>query len=108
MAAPASTPAPPYYVVIFTSLRAEGDHGYEEMAARMQEMAAGQPGFLGMESARGADGLGLTVSYWSSLKAIASWKAVAEHRDAQRRGQEVWYSRYCVRICRVEREYGFP
>lgn len=102
--APARTPEPPYYAVIFTSIRTEGDHGYAEMAARMNALAETQPGFLGFESAR--EGLGITVSYWSSLEAIRAWKAHAEHREAQLRGRG-WYRTYRVRVCRVEREYGF-
>ena len=101
----APTPSPPYYAVVFTSLRAAGDHGYEAMTARMVQRATLQPGYLGMESARSADGLGITVSYWSSLEAIAAWKADAEHLHAQARGRADWYTRYAVRITRVERAY---
>jgi heme-degrading monooxygenase HmoA len=103
---PANTPEPPYYAVIFTSLRTDGDQGYGDMAARMLELAAEQPGFLGVESARGADGLGITVSYWETTEAIGAWKAVTEHREAQERGRRDWYSAYKVRIARVERTYG--
>ena len=73
----------PYYAVIFTSRRTEGDQGYADMARRMEELAADQPGFLGLESTRGEDGLGITVSYWRSLEALQAWKQVAEHRMAQ-------------------------
>jgi heme-degrading monooxygenase HmoA len=100
----AATPAPPYYAVIFTSLRKEGDRGYAEAARRMIELARVQPGFLGVESAR--DGLGITVSYWESLEAIRAWKEHAEHRQAQARARD-WYAAFRVRVCRVEREYGF-
>lgn len=100
----AETPEPPYYAVIFTSLRRDVDDGYVAMAERMMSLAAEQPGCLGVETAR--DGLGITVSYWSDLAAIRRWKAQAEHREAQRLGRERWYSRYRVRIARVEREYG--
>jgi len=100
----AKTPEPPYYAVIFTSLRTEVDAGYAETAQRMVELAAQQPGYLGVESAR--EGLGITVSYWRDLESIATWKAVAEHRIAQERGRSDWYSAYCTRICKVEREYG--
>lgn len=103
----ALTPEPPYYAVIFSSLRTLGDHGYGEMAARMLELAARQPGFLGVESARGADGLGITVSYWKDLAAISAWKAVSEHREAQAQGRADWYSAYQVRVARVEKTYGF-
>ena len=100
----ASTPKPPYYAVIFTSLRTEGDNGYGEMADRMNELAAQQPGFLGIESVR--DGLGITVSYWDSLEAIKHWKANLEHKEAQKSGRERWYSTFRIRIAKVEREYG--
>jgi heme-degrading monooxygenase HmoA len=102
----AKTPKPPYYAVIFTSLRTEGDRGYGHMAERMIELAAQQPGFLGVETARTPDGLGITVSYWSSEEAIAAWKANADHRIAQETGQRVWYSDYYLRVARVERDYG--
>jgi heme-degrading monooxygenase HmoA len=102
----ASTPAPPYYAVIFTSLRTEGDsENYGEMAEEMATLAAKQPGYLGAESAR--DGLGITVSYWESLEAIRQWKAHADHLIAQQMGREKWYSAYKTRVCRVERDYGF-
>lgn len=101
----AETPAPPYYAVIFTSTRSEGDRGYEDMAEAMFELAANQPGFLGVESAR--EGLGITVSYWASLEPIAAWRRNAEHLVAQQRGREIWYEAFKVRICRVERDYAF-
>ena len=94
----------PYYAVIFSSHRTDGDNGYGEMAERMAELAAQQPGYLGMESAR--EGLGITVSYWDSLEAIRNWKQNAEHQEAQRLGHQQWYSSFRVRIAKVEREYG--
>ncbi|PWC55582.1 antibiotic biosynthesis monooxygenase [Azospirillum sp. TSO22-1] len=101
----ANTPEPPYYAVIFTSLRTEGDDGYGAMAAAMVELAKQQPGYLGVESAR--DGLGITVSYWKDLESIAAWKADAKHLAAQQAGRERWYSSFKTRIARVERDYGF-
>ncbi len=100
----ANTPEPPYYAVIFTSLQSDDLDGYAETAARMLELAAEQPGYLGVESAR--DGLGITVSYWQDLESIKRWKGQAEHREAQRQGKDRWYSSYRTRIARVEREYG--
>lgn len=100
----ANTPEPPYYAVIFTSTLSDDDQGYAAMAERMVELAAEQPGFLGLESAR--DGLGITVSYWRDLAAIAAWKANAEHREAQQLGRARWYGGFRLRIARVERDYG--
>ena len=101
----ANTPAAPYYAVIFTSLRTEGENGYGKMAEAMEKLAAEQPGFLGIETAR--EGLGITVSYWDSLESIAAWRTNARHMVAQQRGRDVWYEQFKVRVCRVERDYGF-
>lgn len=100
----AHTPVPPYYAVIFTSQRTDGDNGYGEMAVRMVDLASRQPGFLGVESAR--EEVGITVSYWSDLESIKHWKADMEHQEAQRAGRERWYSAFKVRIAKVERDYG--
>lgn len=100
----ANTPEPPYYAVIFTNHRTEGDKGYAAMAERMVELAAMQPGFLGIESAR--EDVGITVSYWDSLEAIANWKKHVEHQEAQRLGHQQWYASFRVRVAKVEREYG--
>lgn len=102
----AATLEPPYYTVIFTSLRSEVEGGYEETAERMLALAAEQPGFLGVETAREGV-LGITVSYWSSEAAIRDWKRQVEHRQAQAAGRRDWYRAYKVRVARVERDYGF-
>lgn len=100
----AKTPSPPYYAVIFSSVRMEGDQGYSAMADRMVELAAQQEGFLGIESAR--EDVGITVSYWASEEAIKNWKQNAEHLEAQRLGHKAWYSEFKVRVAKVERAYG--
>ncbi|MCP4418085.1 MAG: antibiotic biosynthesis monooxygenase [Chloroflexi bacterium] len=105
MEAIAQTPQPPYYAVIFTSLRTEGDCGYGEMAERMIELAAQQLGFLGVESAR--EDVGITVSYWADLESIKAWKQNAEHLIAQEQGQAIWYEAYKTRIAKVERDYEY-
>lgn len=102
----AKLPAPPYYAAIFSSLRTAGDQGYEQMAERMVELASAQPGFLGAESVRGADGFGITVSYWESEVAIRAWREQAEHRIAQESGRTLWYEYYELRVARVERAWG--
>jgi heme-degrading monooxygenase HmoA len=105
----ARTPEPPYVAVVFTSLRTEGDNGYAAMSARMDRLAAEQPGYLGLESVRGPDGVaGITVSYWADEDAARAWKQVAEHLVAQTRGQSAWYSDYRVRVSTVTRDYGPP
>ena len=101
------TPEPPYYAVIFSSRRVPepaGDEArYGPMAERMEELASRQPGYLGVESARGPDGFGITVSYWKDLASIAAWKAHAEHRIAQALGKDRFYAEFSLRVARVER-----
>ena len=104
----ARTPAPPYYAVIFANQRTPGDDGYGATADRMVELAAGQPGFLGVESSRGADGFGITVSYWRDEAAILGWRKHAEHTLARERGRNEWYQHFELRVAKVERAYGGP
>ena len=99
----AETPKPPYYAVIFTSKRSEGDKGYAVMADKMVELAQKQPGFLGVESARSE--IGITVSYWKDLAAIQHWKNNSQHLEAKAKGKSIWYENYSVRIAKVEMEY---
>ena len=101
----ALTPSPPYYAVIFTSLRTTIDEGYDAMADKMVELAAEQEGFLGVESAR--NDTGITVSYWKDLDSIRKWKQQTDHLLAQQLGRQKWYGGYKTRICFVERDYGF-
>jgi heme-degrading monooxygenase HmoA len=110
MALFARTPEPPYYAVIFTSQRTQDadDDGYGAMANHMAALAPNMPGYLGIETARGADGFGITVSYWTSHEAIAGWKRHSEHLVAQDRGKRRWYQHYELRVAKVERAYSGP
>ena len=101
----AKTPKTPYYAVIFSTVRTSVEEGYLETADRMEELAKQQEGYLGIESAR--EEIGITVSYWESLDAILKWKNNAEHTLARKLGKELWYEKYQLKICKVEREYGF-
>jgi heme-degrading monooxygenase HmoA len=104
----ARTPTPPYYAVIFTSQRTEGDKGYDAMADEMFKLALTQPGCLGAESVRGASGLGITVAYFTDEASIHAWKQNLRHLAAQRLGKERWYSHYELRVAKVERAYSGP
>ena len=100
-----STPSPPYYAVIFTSLRTPGENGYKEMARKMDELVATMPGFLGQETVR--EDLGVSVSYWRTLEDVRNWKKNSEHLFAQEKGRSTWYTAYKVRVYLVERDYGW-
>lgn len=96
---------PPYYAVVFTTILSENQEGYEDMAVKMEALAKQQEGYLGIESARSE--VGITVSYWQSLASITQWKNNLLHIEAREKGREMWYKKYQLRICKVEREYGF-
>ncbi len=95
----ADTPEPPYYAVIFTTVR-DGDKDYAATNDLMMGLATTQPGFLGVEGA--GDGFGITVSYWRNRSDIAAWRDQADHALAQERGRSEWYATYCLRIAKVE------
>lgn len=101
----AETLSPPYYAVIFTSIRTEGDNGYAEMAEYMVELASQQDGFLGMESARNE--VGITVSYWRDLESIKKWRENPDHSEARELGRKMWYQSFKTRIAKVESDYEF-
>ena len=104
----ARTPEPPYYAVIFCSRRTHHDaDAYAAASARMLDLAARQPGFLGVDSVRDERGCGITVSYWDSEAAIAAWKHQAEHAATRAAGRTRWYEAYELRVARVERAYGW-
>lgn len=96
----------PYYAVIFSAQRTDGDHRYSKMAEHIESLARQQPGFLGIESAEGEAGFEITVSYWDSEESIRAWKAHLEHQVAQKQGRKLLYSHYEIRIAKVERAYN--
>lgn len=101
----ANTPTPPYYAVIFSSVRTSEDAGYSDLSDQLVELVQNQEGFLGMESARNE--IGITVSYWKDLESIRMWKENNLHKIAQQNGKKLWYKSFKVRICKVERDYEF-
>jgi heme-degrading monooxygenase HmoA len=103
----AATPRPPYFAVIFTSIRnGAKSEDYSATADRMMALAVNVEGFLGVESVRDHSQLGITVSYWKDLESIKLWKQNGEHLIAQEKGKNDWYSAYTTRICKVERDYS--
>jgi len=104
MEQPTQTLEPPYYAVIFTSIRTDIEDGYGETAVKMVQLAARQPGFLGVESVREGK-LGITISYWQDETSIRAWKNQMEHLAAQQAGRDKWYEQYTVRVAKVERAY---
>lgn len=102
------TPKPPYFTVIFTSIRTKVEEGYTEMNDSLWADAEKLPGFIGGESLRNEDGFGVTVLYFKEMETIKEWSQYQKHLRAKELGKEKWYSDYRVRIAKVEREYGMP
>lgn len=97
---------PLFYAVIFTSkLTGVAIEDYERNAAKMEDLCAQQPGFLGMDSARSE--VGITVCYWQSLADIENWRSHLDHKSVQEKGIEIWYESYDVKVCLVEKHYSF-
>ena len=97
-----------YFAAIFTTQRSQsGDDIYEMMASRMVALAQKQPGFLGLESVRSNDGIGITVSYWTDRDAIQKWGKQAEHVSFQAMGRQEFYHWYRIRIAEVFKDQIF-
>ena len=95
-------------VVIFLSIRTEADDaGYGEAAAAMGSLAAIQPGYRGFESTRGADGLGITLSFWADEASALLWRDHPEHKAIRDAGRDLWYQRYEVIVCEAQRSYAW-
>lgn len=106
-AAPFAAHEPPYYAVVFTTVRTENQSGYPETNARMEELVQDVPGYLGMDHAQTPGGLGITVAYFRDGDALTEWRTNVEHRAAQRRGRAEWYQSYTLHVAKVERSSGF-
>jgi heme-degrading monooxygenase HmoA len=99
-------PNPPYYAVIFSSIRTtEADDLYASTAEDIFSLAAKQPGYLGHDTARDSTRHGITVTYWDSVENIKRWKTHAEHLVVQKMGTDMFYEEYHVRVAKIEREY---
>ena len=101
------SPQPPYYAVIFSSIRTEIDNGYEEWNNKMFELVQKQDGYLGHESFRNEERKGVTISYWKDLESLNKWRNETLHQKAQELGRQKWYEYYRIRVCKVERDYDF-
>jgi len=100
-------PPPPPARPASTACPVESDDGYAASAALLEELATDQPGYLGMDSARGADGLGITVSYWKDEESITAWRDQLDHAEARQEGRRRWYDAYALHVARVERARRF-
>ncbi len=101
-----NTPTPPYYTVVFTSIRTAVQEGYSELNDELWVDAQKLDGFIGADSLRNEEGFGITVLYFKNMKTIKEWSRYQKHVGAKKLGKEKWYKNYSVRIAKVELEYG--
>lgn len=97
----------PYYAVIFISKKVEEDNGYDVEAEKIENIVNNFPGYLGIDSVRNDDNVGVTVSYWDSLESINNWRFNLDHMEAKEKGKEIWYEKYTIRVCEVLLEKSF-
>ncbi|MEU3643811.1 antibiotic biosynthesis monooxygenase [Lentzea sp. NPDC034063] len=105
--APVEAFEPPYYAVVFTTVRTQEQSGYRDTNARMEELVKDVPGYLGMDHAQNPGGLGITVAYFRDADALTQWRTNAEHQAAQQRGRAHWYQSYTIHVAKVERSHTF-
>jgi heme-degrading monooxygenase HmoA len=99
-------PARDAIAVIFVTQRTDADAaGYQAAAEAMMALVTVQPGYLGAESVRGGDGLGITVSYWADDASARAWRDHVEHAAVRALGRARWYAHYRLIVARVERAY---
>lgn len=106
-----SSPQPPYYVVISSTIyNGNEKERYETLAAEMGAIVDKLPGYLGLEVAFDtlADGRlhTLAAMYWDSLEAIQAWRDDPQHIEAKKLGKSLWYPEHNMRVCQILRHYG--
>ncbi len=103
-----TTFAPGTIAVIFVS-EATGDdvEGYAAAAAEAEALAETQPGYRGIESVRGADGIGISVSYWADEATAIAWRKNARHAEIREMGRGRWYRWYSLHVAEIGRSYDW-
>ena len=94
--------------VIFIAQRTSlDDDAYAAAAKAMDELAKRQSGYRGMDSVRGADGLGITTSYWASDADAKAWRDQPDNAAIRDAGRDRWYSSYSLHVAEVTRSYDW-
>ena len=91
------------YIVSFISVLSPDSTGYEDAANQMMETVQNQLGFVAAYSARNADGVGITISYWTNLEAVTGWKKNKAHQAIQKKGKNQWYDWYQLQVSEIVR-----
>ena len=96
-------------LILFRCRLREGvDTEMERVGARMYELASQMPGFISYRDYAAADGEVVTAIEFESAETLKAWREHPEHREAQLRGQQEFFSQYRIQVCTVDRDYAFP
>ncbi|MBL9034647.1 MAG: antibiotic biosynthesis monooxygenase [Rhodospirillaceae bacterium] len=81
---------------------------YFEIAAELRPLLAQIDGFISLErfESLSEPGKVLSLSFWRDEAAVAQWRQLAEHRDAQAKGRAGIFKSYRLRVAGVLRDYG--
>ncbi|MFM5954439.1 MAG: antibiotic biosynthesis monooxygenase family protein [Novosphingobium sp.] len=72
---------------------------YQADNARMEQLAAAQPGFIAIKGFVAEDGEVVAVSEWESEDAARAWGSHPEHARVQARGRAEYYESYTLYSC---------
>jgi heme-degrading monooxygenase HmoA len=79
---------------------------YEQVAARMVELVTAMPGFVDMDYAE-VEGGELVIARFESHEALAAWRELPEHKEAQRQGRDRFFAAYRIEVCETVRSYDW-
>ncbi len=96
-------------VIVEFELRAGMESEFDAAFKHMQEQVKKYDGFLGeapccrIESEKRF----VTLFYWRDRESIKAWREDPEHLKTQQLGREKIFAWYKIRVCELEREYGW-
>jgi heme-degrading monooxygenase HmoA len=101
--------ASPSVITVFRSrLRADAAaNGYAELAARMESRARAMAGFIDFKTFTATDGERVSIITFDTWDHHRAWRDDPEHRAAQRRGPQDFYSEYSIFVCEERHHHDF-
>ncbi len=87
---------------------ASGRQSYLDLAASLRDELERMDGFLSVERFESLSQPGklLSLSFWRDEEAVARWRHLPEHRQAQAAGRGGVFLDYRLRVANVLRDYG--
>ena len=80
---------------------------YVALVDRMVQIATTMPGYISHKGFFAEDGERCTIVEFESEETQRAWRMHPEHRDAQRKGRDIYYESYSLQICEVKRTSRF-